>query len=75
MMSTLPSGTKNKPQWYNYAAVGLRGCVTRTSEPFTDDFGNLIEFWMPNQNRFGAVWYMYHTSYHTGHGKDTLYIV
>ena len=61
--------------WFNYANVGLRGCVIRPSDPFVDDFGNLIEFYMPGQNLWAKGWYRFHTSYHTGFDKDDLYIV
>ena len=59
----------------NLANTGLRGCVVRPSEPFVDDFGNLTEFYMPNQNLWAKSYYCYHTAYVTGIDRDDLYIV
>lgn len=61
--------------WYNLASTGLRGAVVRPSSSIVDDYGNLIEFYMPGQNLWARGWFYYHTSCHSGYGIESIYIV
>lgn len=72
---TQPNSNSFDYSYFNRAMTGLRGCISRASNPFVDDFGNEIEFWMPDQNRWARSYFFYHTNYITGIGKDDIYIV
>lgn len=74
-MSSLTSTNLNYSDFYNRANTGLRGCVERASGSYVDDFGNEICFWMAAQNLWARSYFLYHTSYTTGIGKDDIYIV
>ena len=62
-------------EYLSRAITGLRGCIERTWEPIVDDFGDEVEFWVPNQNRWAVAYFKYHSNYITGIGKDDIYIV
>lgn len=74
-MSYVEKSMIGMTEYLNRANTGLRGCVARVAEPYVDDFGNEVLFWMPNQNRWGRSYFYYHSGYLTGVGKDGIYIV
>ncbi len=72
---TQPNSHSSEYAYLEYAVTGLRGCISRSAEPFVDDVGDLVEFWMAGQNLQAKSYFLYHTNYVTGIGKDDIYIV
>lgn len=60
----------------NEASTGVRGCISRCSSPFVDDFGNELDYATISTGALRArSYFIYNTNYTTGIGKDDIYIV